>query len=142
MSTDAAGQRPTLKTAMRRRLPLLLAFGLLAAIAVCAGVGYAVWATLIGPPPGVGPKAEEGYQACAPIIDALARYQAQHAAYPETLDALVPAFLAAVPAADGRVEFAYRLAGTSYELEFRYVGPGMNICTYTPETGWDCEGFY
>jgi hypothetical protein len=42
---------------MRRRLILLAILGLLVITALCAGAGYWVWATFIGQPPGVGPKA-------------------------------------------------------------------------------------
>ena len=126
---------------MHRRLILLLTLGFLAVIALCAGLGYFVWATFIGSPPGVGPKAEQGYQASIPIIEALARYHEQHGAYPESLTALVPAFLKDVAHADGPIDIAYRASDTSYQLEFRYTGPGMNICTYTPENGWHCTGY-
>ena len=127
---------------MHRRHILLLTLGFLAVIALCAGIGYFVWATFIGSPPGVGPKAEQGYQACAPIIEALARYHEQHGAYPESLAALAPAFQTDVSPADGPIEIAYRVTDTSYQLEFRYTGPGMNICTYTPEIGWHCTGYF
>lgn len=126
---------------MRRKRLWLLAAGLLLSAAVCAGAGYWVWATFIGPPPGVGPKAEQGYRDCAPVIDALGRFQAEHGAYPETLEELVPAFLPELPQSPG-LEYAYRAQTPGYQLEFRYVGPGMNICRYTPEAGWDCEGYY
>jgi hypothetical protein len=127
---------------MHRRLILLLTLGFLVAIALCVGIGYFVWATFIGPPPGVGPKAEQGYQACAPFIDGLARYHEQHGAYPESLAALAPASQTDVSPVDGPIEIAYRVTDTSYQLEFRYTGPGMNICTFTPEIGWHCTGYF
>jgi len=97
---------------------------------------------VIGPPPGEGQKAEAGYKACAPIIDALESYKVEHNSYPETLDALVPGFLPDLLVKPEGFVFDYRYKGASYELVFRYAGPGMNICTYTPETGWDCIGYY
>lgn len=127
---------------MNRRLILFLTLGFLALIALCAGIGYFLWAAFTGPPPGVGPKAEQGYQASAPIIAALARYHEQQGAYPESLDALAPTFLTDVAHTDGAIEIAYRVTDTSYQLEFRYTGPGMNICTYTPEIGWHCTGYF
>jgi hypothetical protein len=31
----------------------------------------------------------------------------------------------------------------SYDLEFRYVGPGMNYCHYSPTSAdWKCGGYY
>ena len=131
---------------MRRTLTIILiiflVLGLLLAVAFCVGAGYFVWNDLIGDPPGEGPKAEAGYKACAPVIDALERYKAEHGAYPETVDALTPDFLPDDLANPEDVLFTYKNKGESYELQFRYSGPGMNICTYTPETGWDCIGYY
>lgn len=124
----------------RKRLWLLAVGGLLG-VAVCAGAGYWAWATFIGPPPGVGPQAERGYQACAPVIAALDRYQAENGAYPEALTDLVPAYLPEVPQPAG-LELDYQAKAPAYELIFRYAGPGMNICGYTPSAGWDCYGYY
>ena len=36
----------------------------------------------------------------------------------------------------------YSADGMSYKLRFRYVGPGMNVCVYTPEEKWRCSGYY
>lgn len=93
-------------------------------------------------PPGEGPKAEAGYQACQPLIEALADYKAQEGRYPETLGALSPAYLGEIPAQVNEMEIIYRLTERSYSLEFSYAGPGMNHCAYTPEAGWDCMGFW
>jgi len=111
-------------------------------IAFCAGAGYFLWTTVIGPPPGEGPKAETGYKSLAPIIDALESYKSEHNSYPEKLGALVPDFLPDLSVEPEGFLFDYRIKGASYELVFRYAGPGMNICTYTPEAGWDCYGYY
>lgn len=111
-------------------------------IALCAGTGYFLWANLIGDPPGEGQKAEAGYKACAPIIEALESYEAEHNAYPEKLDALVPGYLPEDSIKPEDFLFDYQITDTSYKLVFRYTGPGMNICTYTPETGWDCFGYW
>ena len=127
---------------MRRRLTVFLVLGFLVTLAVCAGASYFVWAAFVGQPPGVGPKAEQGYRACGPIIDALAKYKAQHGSYPETLSVLVPTFGADVSHATQDIGVDYRLTASSYQLEFRYTGPGMNICVYTPEAGWKCSGYY
>ena len=131
---------------MRRNLIIVLLIILilctLLTSAFCALTGYFLWTNLIGPPPGEGPKAEAGYKACAPIIDALESYKAEHNSYPETLDALVPDFLPDLSVTTEDFVFDYRIKGASYEIVFRYAGPGMNICTYTPEIGWDCIGYY
>ena len=90
------------------------------------------WATRKATPAAISP---------APIIAALERHAAEQGGYPETLAALVPAYLEAVPTADA-IDLTYRHTEASYELEFHYAGPGMNVCTYTPEGGWDCYGYY
>jgi hypothetical protein len=127
---------------MRRRLMVVLALGFLVILGLCAGIAYVAWATFIGPPPGVGPKAEQGYRACAPIIDALARYHVDHGSYPKTLDMLVPTYISEVAHTAQEIGIDYRLTESSYQLEFRYAGPGMNICVYAPEHGWHCSGYY
>ena|SRR5690606_11965802 len=92
--------------------------------------------------PGEGRKAEQGYAAAAPVIEALAAYHTDHQAYPETLDALIPDYLAAIPQPEAMPPLDYAPTGPSYELTFEYVGPGMNRCVYTPEDGWRCSGYF
>jgi hypothetical protein len=103
-------------------------------------VGILLW--LRGQPPGEGPRAEAGYAACAPIIAALEQYHQANGAYPETLDVLAPQYLGQVPGSIEAQPIVYRLTEASYSLEFSYVGPGMNHCSYSPEAGWDCYGYY
>jgi hypothetical protein len=95
-------------------------------------------------PPGQGAKAEAGYAAARPVIAGLASYHQQHGNYPASLEALVPGYLSQVPSGPDGHRLDYRLTseGLSYELSFRYVGPGMNLCTYTPERQWRCTGYY
>lgn len=98
-------------------------------------------------PPGKGPAAERGYRRSAPVIAALERYRAQHGAYPDSLAALVPGFLAdsalRVPDREReRYPLGYRRTVDGYELTFRYAGPGMNTCTYTPAARWKCGGYF
>lgn len=126
----------------RRTLLIILIPGCLAALLVCALAGWFTWSFLHVDPPGKGAKAELGYQTCAPIIAALARYREQNGAYPGQLAQLVPDFLPAAPGPFDHQELGYRLDGSSYRLEFHYTGPGMNTCAYTPETGWTCSGYY
>jgi len=122
-------------------ISILILCSLLTA-AFCVASGYFLWTKLIGPPPREGPKAEAGYKAAAPIIDALERYKTVHNAYPVTLDTLVPDYLPNGTANPEDFAFDYQVKGASYELMFRYAGLGMNVCTYTPEKGWYCYGYY
>jgi hypothetical protein len=93
-------------------------------------------------PPGVGEKAERGYQACAPIIEALDRYREANNAYPDSLADLVPDYLPAIPAEVNDEPILYERTDESYTLSFSYTGPGLNYCIYTPEVGWRCSGLY
>ncbi len=127
---------------MRR---VLKVFGILIGLAIITAlalVGFMLLSNLNAPPPGVGPKADQGYQACAPIIAALEQHHAQVGTYPATLAALVPTYLPKFEYTVGEVSIDYRPIEPSYQLIFHYTGPGMNTCTYTPETGWKCTGYY
>lgn len=119
-------------------IALLIVLGLLGA------AGWWGWRTYkeANEPPGVGVKAERGYRACEPIITALSRYQDDHGGYPNNLEALVPDYLEAVSLSVNDMPILYGLKEQSYTLEFSYVGPGMNHCSYSPELEWDCYGFY
>src|SRR5690348_9808202 len=100
------------------------------------------------PPPGRGAKAGRGYQRAAPVIEALARYREAHGTFPDSLTQLVPTYLPdsalAVPTpAQERYPLEYRTDSLGYELVFRYVGPGMNYCTYRSVTAkWKCAGYF
>lgn len=93
-------------------------------------------------PPGVGDKAERGYAALEPVIKALEQFRADKGAYPESLDELVPDYIASVPAEVNGESIFYAKAGESFSLAFHYVGPGTNTCTYTPKDQWRCSGAY
>lgn len=94
-------------------------------------------------PPGVGEKAEKGYAASEPVIAALEKYRNDHGAYPETLTELVPDYLPAAPTKTEDLDFSYSKTGDGYQFSFHYLGPGMNSCTFTPESkAWDCSGAY
>jgi hypothetical protein len=92
--------------------------------------------------PGVGEKAEKGYQVCEPVIQALEKYRQQKAAYPKKLAHLAPDYLADVPTKVNDEMINYSNEGTSYKLSFSYIGPGINNCVYTPEDKWSCVGYY
>ncbi len=94
-------------------------------------------------PPGVGKKAEKGYKLSEPIIAALEQYKAGHGSYPKKLDELAPDYLPEPPVNTDEIDFSYSSTGESYSLSFHYIGPGMNNCTYKPETKkWNCSGAY
>jgi hypothetical protein len=83
-------------------------------------------------PPGKGPRAEQGFGDAAPFIAALESHHRAHGDYPATLDELE------LPS----TEMIYERVGPSYTLTFRYAGPGMNTCIYSPRNGWSCSGYY
>ena len=58
------------------------------------------------------------------------------------LEALVPGYLSTIPSTVNDMPILYGLTKQSYTLEFSYVGPGMNHCSYTPGLDWKCYGFY
>ena len=96
-------------------------------------------------PPGKGPRAERGYRAAEPVIQALERYRTERGAYPDSLPQLVPAFLASAALAEPNAGHPLRYERTAdgYALTFRYTGPGMNECTWTPTSRrWDCSGYF
>jgi hypothetical protein len=105
-------------------------------------LGLLLCLPLLGcPRPGQGRKAEKGYATCEPVIAALERYHQEKGAWPDSLEALVPDYLAGVPALGG-YPLKYQRAGEGYELQFSYTGPGVNRCTYTPESKWRCSGYF
>jgi hypothetical protein len=93
-------------------------------------------------PPGVGEKSERGYAVCDPVIKALEQYQADKGEYPETLTELVPQYLSEVPTEVNDEPISYTKTDESFSLSFRYAGPGMNTCTFTPEDKWHCTGYF
>lgn len=100
--------------------------------------------------PGEGEKAIRGYQRSIPVIVALSRYYEHNNTYPLLLQDLVPDYIDAkyleTPAPpQEQYPFEYRPVDneTAYELSFRYVGPGMNQCTFHSKTyDWKCHGYY
>jgi hypothetical protein len=93
-------------------------------------------------PPGVGEKAELGYAICDPIIAALEQYQVDAGMYPESLSELVPGYIASAPTEVNDEPLTYSKTDEGYSLQFHYLGPGTNTCTYTPKDGWHCSGAY
>ena len=91
---------------------------------------------LYGPPPAKGPKAEKFYEEAAPIISALELYKNERGSYPESLDDLIPKYIPEMPSRN----FFYVIEKDTYILAFKYEGPGVNSCAYSPGKGWDCTG--
>jgi hypothetical protein len=97
------------------------------------------------PDPGQGPRARLGYAAAWPVTDALEAYRTAQGAYPDSLPQLVPTFLPAAALAEPLPGYPLRYVRNAegYALTFRYVGPGMNWCTWTPRSRrWDCGGYF
>ncbi len=94
-------------------------------------------------PPGKGEKAEAGYASAKPVIAALEAYRAKNNEYPAKLGDLIPE--GAARTSDGQPVaefFEYSKMGASYRMLFKYTGPGMNRCVYTPEAAkWECSGY-
>ena len=140
MSGQAA---PSVTPSSRRGWLLAAAAALVVGcLAVCSVGAFAAYRALLGDPPGQGPRAQAGYAAAAPVIAALDQYHQAHGSYPATLSALVPEQLPALPGVVNGYPLEYQAAAGSYSLAFSYTGPGMNHCTYTPGTLWQCNGYY
>ena len=122
---------------MKKYIPFLIVLFFVVFILACNAILPTV------EPPGVGKKAEMGYKLSEPVIAALEQYKADHGTYPKTLEELVPDYLSTVPVSTDGVDFSYSSTGESCSLSFHYTGPGMNSCTYKPETkDWRCYGAY
>ncbi len=120
----------------RRHLKSVAALAASAIVAACSN-------------PGEGAVADLGREQAARIVSAIAGYRAESKALPATLDALVPRYLAradlALASGSGTVRpYEYQVTGSdSFELTFRYAGPGMNKCTLESRSGsWRCTGYY
>lgn len=98
--------------------------------------------------PGEGPKAERGFARGHVVIAALDSFHRARAHYPDSLTQLLPAFIDSVALAtpahpQEHYPWSYTRKGDTYELQFRYVGPGMNECTYrSVARDWKCRGYY
>lgn len=132
---------------MSRRGKIIIS-AVVISLAACMLAGYLAYRWVYNSfliPPGEGSKAEAGYAASQPVIKALESFHTRENRYPAALNELVPIDLPAIPAEFDSLGIQYSIPkdnSNSYQLEFSYVGPGMNHCTYTPQDGWDCYGFY
>ncbi len=99
------------------------------------------------PAPGKGAKAEREYHRAAPVIAAIDHYHAATGEYPPSLETLMPQYLDSLslrrPESIQESTFEYDRLSDGFELSFRYVGPGMNRCTYRSSTkAWTCSGYF
>ena len=74
------------------------------------------------------------------LVSKLEEYKRQHGAYPERLDAMVPALLPAIPkpGLKGGFQYARQEGSGAYRLSYSpsVAGP----CSYAPESGkWKCQ---
>jgi hypothetical protein len=123
-------------------------FGTLSCGGCALGTVLGLWLlflTMCGTPPGKGVRAESWYERTAPIVAGLDSYHADRGAYPDSLQELVPKYLAA--SALSVIKFSssdgleYRTDSTGFRLEFHYAGPRLNTCTYNLRSKrWDCAG--
>ena len=100
--------------------------------------------------PGEGPKADAGRELGAKVLVALGKYRADHRRLPDQLTDLNPKYLDFRPKELGKsdsegIQFSYRpKPDGTFELSFRYFGPGVNNCHYQygSSKGWTCSGYY
>ncbi len=89
-----------------------------------------------------GPSMAQGSTAGKTIITALEKYKADHSAYPDELNALLPAYLASLPGAAPRYPFNYALCpgAKDYRLSFKLGQDPVNYCAYSASTrSWACS---
>jgi len=89
-----------------------------------------------------GPTMAQGSNAGKTIITALEKYKTDRSAYPDALNALVPAYLASLPAAAPRYPFNYEVCpgANDYRLSFKLGQDPVNYCTYSGSTkSWACS---
>lgn len=82
-----------------------------------------------------------------PVVNALGAHHEASGSYPGTLAELVPQYLtgSALRAPENSPlghPFRYDVDSGRYELSVSYVGPGMNTCSFRPDTKWRCGGFF
>jgi hypothetical protein len=114
------------------------------ALAVLVGLVIYFLAQMFCPAPGNDDRARSAMLDAKPVIAALNRYHQEKKSYPKSLSELIPKYLSESDySAIVEKEFMYMARGGDYELTYRYVGPGINACTYRPESGeWKCHGHY
>lgn len=103
------------------------------------------------PPPGSGLTARRGYRAADVAMRALGAYYADQHRYPDSLQELLPRYLAQQPTLPGplfpigrRYLLEYKRTERDYQIGFSYGGSGRNHCYFSPSAGprWTCHGYY
>ncbi len=94
--------------------------------------------------PGEGKSAVRGYFMAQSLIDALDKFNKDSSYYPIDLYSLIPKYLNDFPVNSSKFYLIYDRPDSiqDYVLQFKYYGPGTNICNYTPTNKWKCYGFY
>ena len=90
-------------------------------------------------------EAVEGRTLYAPVLAAIATYHRERDRYPADLADLVPVFIEAIPESGyeaGPMFPEYERTDDSFQFSFQYFGPGINMCRYSPELDWNCDGHY
>jgi len=125
-----AYMEPARSRLCRPRLSLLCVVFVLALAVACGSVGG-------------GPYEQQGYQACAPIIEALQQYHEATGQYPATLEELIPDYLQQIPSEVNGFPLHYARIGEgqtqTYALAFAFPAGAGATCSYMPEDGWKCH---
>jgi hypothetical protein len=123
----------------------------LGAVAVCIVLFAGMVVTVVaGPAPSDSPWARLGQERANSVLTALESFRAETGHYPESFVELTPRHLPPGPRTlgafnNGRFgEWEYRRTGpASFELKFRFSGPGMNYCLYSSDKkNWTCSGYF
>ena len=91
-------------------------------------------------------SAKIGFTLYEPIILALEKYKTDYKEYPDTLNNIVPNYLAKIPNSSNPPwpsDVEYNKEKENFLLIFKYSGPGKNVCEYKSiEKRWVCFGYY
>ncbi|MBK7349462.1 MAG: hypothetical protein IPI92_06315 [Gemmatimonadetes bacterium] len=111
---------------------------MLVVLAALLAGGYLFYKPL---PPGKGPNAAAGMRAGGTIVQVLEGYRSSRGMYPQSLEDMVPEYLAGVPHLSNGSSFEYERLGANFKLTFNYTNPLPVHCSYQPATRWACEWF-
>ncbi|HLT47447.1 MAG TPA: hypothetical protein VK002_09490 [Rubricoccaceae bacterium] len=99
--------------------------------------------------PDTCPQAQDGRARLQPVVEAVVAYRTAEGAYPDSVAALIPAYLPALPARPAWVSperaawWSYARTADGFTVEFTYYGPGSNWCRWASDAGaWRCGGHF